>query len=372
MTINVRSNFPGGNAAGVHISARDGMPEIRFSPDPCGGAEALWFYLRLEEKDAQAPTDGKIRLTWTNIDNAYGGTAPAFCIPVTSSPGHTWMRMKQGEESRNEHGLRELSWLIPHPAPVTDIALCFPYGPDDLKANLDRARDFWQTAAIGITQGGRVMQRVYHDGGAGSHLPGVFALARQHAGETPGSWALDGFMRQWAQHKKGGYTVWTIPFADPDGVAWGWFGRENIPHDLGRAWGDLPSRHEAAIIQAELERWRQKCKPLLVLDLQATPVFDKDGVYAYADLENAEETKWCNVIKNVLKTDYAAEDFMRVDQRPSRNAGPTFVQWVRKTMGLPAISLHIPYAQANGQVLTQKNYREIGQRVMQAVIQRKG
>jgi hypothetical protein len=41
-------------------------------------------------------------------------------------------------------------------------------------------------------------------------------------------------------------------------------------------------------------------------------------------------------------------------------------------MGLPAISLHIPYAQANGQVLTQKNYREIGQRVMQAVIQRKG
>lgn len=372
MSLKVRSDFPGGNVAGVEISTRDGLPEVRFASDPCGGAEALWFYFRLEETDPKAATDGKIRLTWTMVDNVYGGEAPALCIPVTSSPGHTWMRLKQGEESRNDHGLRELSWLIPHPSPATDIALCFPYGPEDLKANLDRARDFWQTAPVGITQGGRVMQRVYHDGGAGHHLPGIFAIARQHAGETPGSWALDGFMRQWAQHKKGGYTVWTMPFADPDGVAWGWFGRENFPHDLGRAWGDLPARHEAAVIRAEVERWRQKCKPLLVLDLQATPVFEKDGVYAYADPDRAEEVKWCNVIKNALKTDYAATDFMRVDQRPSRSTAPTFVQWVRKRLEVPAISLHIPYAQACGQILTQKSYREIGQRLMQAMLQRKG
>lgn len=369
MALSITSNFPGGNVAGVDIVTRDGIPEVRFASDPCGGAGALWFYFRIEEAHPDPAKHTKIRLTWTMIDSVYGGRDSGICIPVTATPGHTWSRLKQGDENRNEHGLREISWLLPHPSPVTEVAFCFPYGAGELDNVLERARDFWRIAPLGISQGGRIMKRVYHDSGV-AHHPGVYIMARQHAGETPGSWVLDGFLRQWTLAKKGGYSIWTMPFADIDGATWGWFGRDHYPHALGRAWGDPPRRHEALVIQQDLLRWKASCKPLLVLDLQATGAFERDGVYAHADQQSAEETKWCNVIRNELKSDYAAAEFLRVDQDSSRSAGSTFIAWARQTLGVPAIRLLLPYTQTAAGVLTQKSYREIGQRLALAITRR--
>lgn len=371
MALKVVTHFPGGNASAIEIRSRDNLPEVRFASDPCGGAEALWFYFRIEEAAPDPAKHTKIRITWTMIDNLYGSDQSTLCIPVACSPGGTWMRLKQGEENRNEDGLRELSWQIPHPAPSTDIALCFPYGITELENALDRARDFWKTAAIGVSQGGRTIRRVYHSAGAGTNYPSVYIVARQHGGETPTSWVLDGLLRHWALNKKGGYSIWTIPIADIDGAEWGWYGRENIPHDLGRAWSDPPTRHEALAIRNDLLRWKSTGKPILVLDLQAADAFEKDGVYAIIG-ESADETKWGNVIQNELRAEYAARDFNRTKDRPSRSNGPTLSNWVRQHLNVPVVTLRVPYAQAAGNVLTQKSYREIGQRLAQAMLRRNG
>lgn len=369
MGLKITSNFPGGNIAGVDVGERDGIPEVRFASDPCGGAAALWFYFRIEESAPDPVKHTKIRLTWTMIDNIPGSQESTLCIPVATTPGHTWSRLKQGEEKRNEHGLIELSWQIPHPAPSTDVAFCFPYGLAELENAVERSRDFWKTAPIGISQGGRMIQRVYHTAGAGGNHPSVFVIARQHGGETPASWVLDGFLRHWALNKKGGYSVWVIPFVDIDGSEWGWYGRDQGPHDLDRAWNNPPTRHEALVIRNDILRWKALGKPILLLDLQATGAFDKAGVYATAS-ENADETKWCNVIKNELKADYAAPDFVRATTNAPAASGRSFCDWAREALGLPALSLHIPYAQIAGNVLTQKSYREIGQRLAQAIVRR--
>jgi hypothetical protein len=371
MSLSITAKFPGGNVTGVEVRTRDGLPEIRFASDPCGGAESLWFYFRIEESAPDPAKHTKIRITWTMMDSIYGGAGSPVCIPVTSSPGSTWMRLKQGEENRNEDGLRELSWQIPHPSPSTEIAFCFPYGPAELDNAIERSRDFWKIAPIGISQGGRTIKRVYHQGGAGGNYPAIFIVARQHGGETPASWVLDGLLRHLAASKKAGYTIWTVPLADIDGAEWGWYGRENIPHDLGHAWNDPPTRHEALVIGQDILRWKSAGKPLLVLDLQATAAFEKDGVYALS-CGGAEETKWCNVMKNELRDDYAAADFVRTADRPSRSSGNTLIQWARQIHNLPAISLHIPYAQCAGNILTQKSYREIGQRLALAIMRRNG
>jgi len=376
MSLKVSTRFPGGNAAGILITTRDGLPEIRFASDPCGGTEALWFYFRVEETAPDPATQTKIRITWTFIDHISGGHEPAFCVPVSASPGHTWSRLKQAEENRNEDGLRELSWWVPHPSPSTEVAFCFPYGPPDLENAIERSKAYWHTAHIGISQGGRPITRI-HNARADSSVShaGIYILARQHAGETPGSWVLDGFLRQWALNRKGGYVIRAIPFADVDGVEWGWYGRENIPYDLDRAWTDPPMRHEALVIRNDMLAWKSRCKPVLVLDLHAPGAFEKDGVYAYTAAEGptaADETKWCNVIRNELKTDYAAPEFQRTDRRPSRWTTPPFVGWARNHLGVPALSLHIPYGQCGGNLLTQKAYREIGQRLAQAILRRNG
>lgn len=374
MTLGVQAKFPGGNVAGVEIGQRDGIPEIRFAADPCGGAEAMWFYFRIDESTPDPARHTKLRLTWTMIDNVGGGTDSAVCVPATCIPGSTWSRLKQGEESRNADGLRELSWTIPHPAPSVEIAFCFPYGNAELDNLVEKTRDFWRSASVGISQGGRTIHRVYHQGTGAANQPGVFLLSRMHAGETPGSWVLDGFMRHWAASKKSGYCLWTIPFADPDGVEWGWYGRENIPHDLDRAFGNPPLRHESLVLQHELQRWKARCRPLLILDLHAPGAFERDGVYAYGSAApspgSAEEAKWANVIKNELRTEYAAADFLRQDSRPSRSSRPPFAAWARESLGVPVLSLQIPYGLIAGNPLSQKHYREIGQRIAQAVVKR--
>ena len=378
MTLKVSSRFPGGNAVDIHIGQHDGIPEVRFASDPCGGVEALWFYLKIEETQPDPAKHTKIRLVWNFIENMNGVVDAPTCVPVSMGPGPTWSRLKQGDETRTPDGRRQLSWVIPHPAPWMEIAFCFPYGPSELSATLERAKDYWQSAPIGVSQNGQPITRVSNSVGTpGGSQPGIYIVARQHAGETPGSWVLDGLLRYWSQARKGGYVIWAVPIVDVDGVSWGHYGRDGFPYDLDRAWGSPPARHETALIQNDLIRWKARCRPVLALDLHAPGACERDGVYAYASAETSaatapDETKWCNVIKTELQAEYAAPEFRRVDQRPHRLTTPSFTTHLRADLNIPALSIQIPYSHSGGTLLTQKHYREIGQRIGQALHRRGG
>ncbi len=374
MALKVSSRFPGGNAVDIQVGQHDGMPEVRFTSDPCGGTEALWFYLKIEESQPDPDKQQKIRVTWNYLENLHGVIDAPTCVPVVMGPGPTWSRLKQGDETRTPDGRRQLSWIIPHPAPSLEIAFCFPYGPSELSSLLDRTKDYWQNASIGVSQSGHAIQRLFNaPGSSGGNHPGIYILARQHAGETPGSWVLDGLIRYWSQARKGGYVIWTVPFVDIDGVMWGHFGRDGFPYDLDRAWCSPSPRHETSIIRNDILRWKSRCKPVLALDLHAPGACDREGVYAYAAAEgttSAEESKWCNVIKGELQAGYAATEFRRKDARPHRLPTPSFTDMMRNEFGIPALNIQIPYTHCGNDVLTQKSYREIGQRIGQALHKR--
>ena len=263
MSLKVTTRFPGGNAADIEIVAGGPVPEVRFASDPCGGPEAMWFHFRLEETAPDPATQTKVRLTWTYFDNVLGATESPDCIPVCLVPGQAWARLKRGEETRTPDGRRQLSWTIPHPAPTMEFAFCFPYVPADVDAALDRSKDYWQAAPIGLSQGGRRILRLHNvPGTPGGTQPGIYIVTRQHAGETPGSWVLDGFLRHWAQIRKGAYVIWAVPLADIDGVMGGHYGKDAFPYDLNRAWGVPPMRHETLAIRHDVERWKARCKPM--------------------------------------------------------------------------------------------------------------
>jgi len=378
MTLKVSSRFPGGNAVDIHIGQHEGIPEVQFASDPCGGSEALWFYLKIEESQPDPVKHTKIRLVWKYIENMNGVSDAPTCVPVCMGPGPTWSRLKQGDETRTPDGRRQLCWVIPHPASFVEIAFCFPYGQAELSATLDRAKDYWMTAGIGVSQNGHPITRVSNSVGspAGSQ-PGIYIVARQHAGETPGSWVLDGLLRYWSQVRKGGYVIWAVPFVDMDGIQWGHYGRDGFPYDLDCAWGTPPARHETSLIKQDIQRWKSRCRPVVALDLHAPGACDRDGVYAYASADPssttaAEENKWCNVIKSELLAEYAAPEFRRVDQRTCRLTTPSFTSFMRNELHVPALSIQIPYSHAGNNLLTQKNYREIGQRIGQALHRRNG
>jgi len=378
MSLKATTHFPGGNAADIEILAGGPIPEVRFASDPCGGPEVMWFQFRLDETTPDPASQTKIRLTWTYFDNVLGASESPDCIPVCLVPGQTWTRLKQGEETRTPDGRRQISWTIPHPAPSVTIAFCFPYGPADIDAVLDRSKDYWQTAPIGLSQGGRRILRLHNNPGSeGGTQPGIYIVARQHAGETPGSWVLDGFLRHWAQVRKGAYVIWAVPLVDIDGVVGGHYGKDGFPYDLNRAWGVPPMRHEALVIRHDVERWKARCRPMLALDLHAPGACERDGVYAYVSKAQtgpliAEETKWCNVLQNELQAEFAAPEFKRVITYPSRWETPNFAEYMRTEMGVPTLTLEIPYTHAAGNVLTPKSYREIGRRTALAILRRHG
>jgi len=378
MSLKVTTQFPGGNAADIEILVGGPIPEVRFASDPCGGTEVMWFHLRLEESTPDATTQTKVRLTWVYFDNVLGTAESPACLPVCLVAGQSWTRLKQGEETRTPDGRRQLSWSIPHPAPFAEIAFCFPYGQSDVDAILDRSKDYWQASPIGLSQGGRRLLRLHNAVGTpGGTQPGIYIVARQHAGETPGSWVLDGFLRHWAQIRKSAYVIWAVPFADIDGVVQGHYGKDAYPYDLNRAWGNPPMRHETLAIRRDVERWKARCRPILALDLHAPGACERDGVYAYVSKDPngplaAEETKWCNVLQHELQAEFAAPNFKRVANYPSRWETPSFAATMRDEMGVPALSLEVPYSHVAATVMTQKSYREIGRRIALAILHRHG
>lgn len=378
MSLKVNTNIPGGNAADIEILDDGICPEVCFASDPYESPEALWFCFRLVETENGPARPTKVRLTWKHFDTIRGNADSTACRPVFQPAGHAWSRLKQGEEKRTPDGRREISWLIPHPAPTTDVAFCFPYGETDVHSLLQRYPNYWQTASIGVSQGGRRMARLSNaDGTQDGRQPGFYVVARQHAGETPGSWVLDGLLQHLAQIRKAGYVVWAVPLVDVDGIVRGHYGKDHYPYDLDHAWGQPPMRHETLVIRQDVLRWKARCRPILALDLQAPGACEQDGVYAYVGNETnaplaGEETKWCNVMQNELQAEFAAPEFKRVANQPTRWNTPGFTTFLRSELGVPALRMDIPYAMAGGNLLTQKSYREIGRRLATGFLRRHG
>src|SRR5690606_24228363 len=100
-----------------------------------------------------------------------------------------------------------------------DFAYCYPYGATELDALLAESNGYWRRDTFGVSPQGRPMVRLCNDyGHKENQRPGLYLLARQHSGETPGSWMLDGFLRRVAELGDAAPLVWAAPLTNIDGV----------------------------------------------------------------------------------------------------------------------------------------------------------
>ena len=377
MALKVSTDFPYGNADAITVSTKGDMPEIRFSPASHGGAQALWFCFRIRETEPGAVSSTKVRIILEHFGNVFGAQSPADLVPVYRPGGQGWYRTSSGTALPQPDGQTSVSWLIPYPAPGMEVALCYPYGWPDVKALLSKSKGYWKADTIGQSQGGRPLIRVANDYGAsGGARHGLYLVARQHAGETPGSWVLDGLLQYLSRIRKDPFLTWALPLADADGVAHGHYGKDGFPCDLDCAWGSPPTRHEAHVYQHDIARWRERCQPLLGLDFHSPGACDTSGIHCYLpSSERAPEmhgaaTKWANVIAQELGAEYAAEDFKRTVSEPPRSETPTFTSYFSETLGICALTLVAPYAKIGSTTLAQKHYREAGERIALALMKR--
>ena len=385
--IRVHTYLAAGNAHVLQAQWKGAIFEVEFMPTPAGGPEAMWFCLRVEAGES-VPPDTVVRCLLHLPDTLLGGggDAESGFRPVYRTEQTDWTRVDAVEPTNRADGRPVIGWDMPGGEGAIDVALCYPYGEAELTALLtDTAL---RPDVIGVSERGRPLVRVSNSyGDREASRPGVYCVARQHAGETPGSWVLDGFLREIAAAGEGAPLVWAVPIVDPDGAAAGCYGKDRFPYDYNRAWGapgypeakhpergTHPMRYEVNCIQHDMRQWQTRCRPLLVVDFHAPAMFEADGLYCY--LRNVDDDgrgdaihrRWTDAVERALGPSLASERFVRTGSYASRWNTARVGDFVNETLGLPSLSFETPYACAGETILTRECYGQAGQRIAQAVI----
>jgi len=372
MSLKVSSRITYGNATAVNIIGDTDLPEIIFTVAPHGHAEALWFCFEVIETEPEKVTASRIKITLKYVRNLAGCNEIQELKPVYQPKGQQWFRMKSGHANIASDGQISASWTIPYPAPSTTIAFCYPYGRTELATMMQKSKGYWHQDSIGVSQHGRNIIRLSNNyGKTGGNQLGIYIIARQNAGETPGTWVLDGMLQQFSRNKKHNFIIWAIPLADIDQIIKGDYNKYSA-NNLINSWGDNPTRYETVLFQNDIKEWNQRCKPYLIIDLQSPGGSDTDGIYSllpdpeqFAEA-NKETVAWANVFKETLKSDYAADDFKRVTPTTNRMLS----DFARKEINCTAITLNIPYASCKKNIMQQKQYRDAGKRIADAILHR--
>lgn len=367
-----------GNLANPRLTEGTDTLEVGFMAHPHGGIETLWFCFRLER--LKAGPFKKVRIVLENLDTVLGGGRPDRICPVIKAPGGEWERLPPGQVRLLEDGRRHAVWDLPAPASSVDVAACYPYGMPEVRELVEDCGGFYRMDEIGISQEGRPIVRLSnHPGEEDGNRPGVYLIARQHSGETPGSWVLDGILRRFAEEGDGAPLIWCAPLANIDGVEEGDYGKDPFPHDLNRAWGRPPMRHEVLVLQKDARLWKKRCDPRIFLDVHAPGYSENAGFYAFGHPEESLEPaqvelqkRYCDAFEAALRH-RITEPFLRIASYPRRwdpkDGSPISAgSWFLREIGGMALSVECTYAFGGEKLYTPSDYREVGAEMAQVIL----
>ena len=376
MSLKILNRFPNANARILAVRTEQETPEIEFSSDPSGDRDALWFRFVVKEMDGgEEPPHDKLRLVLRFFNTLYGCDNPIHCRPVYQPRGKGWFRAGAGAEQRHDDGRSDVSWTIPYPAPSTEIAFCYPYGNEELDTLVRKSRGNWQDETIGLSSRGRPLRRLGNDhANLPGSAPGIYIVARAHAGETPGSWVLDGLLDRLSREKKLSARVRAVPLLSCDAIDRGAFRSGDLHLDPETTWTAPSPSRERSVVMNDMKGWAQMCKPQLVLNLRSPGGTDAEGVVAVlpdpdADAEVHGEAKaWANSIANIMSPDYAATECVRV--HPELHAQGTLMSFARTDLGACGLTFLVPYAQCSNTLMNQKQYRDVGRTIAKGLLDR--
>lgn len=362
------------NAGDVCIreSGKGSPPEVSFAAHPHGGPESLWFHFQIKLDVGE--TYSQVKLVLKHTDNMLGGGQPENMRPVVRYTNADWQRLGKGQVETLPDGRRQVWWMVGAPNPVLEVAYCYPYFLSDVVNLIQESGGVWHADTIGLSQAGRSLVRLSNGyGEIGSERPGLYLMARQHSSETPGSWVLDGFLREIATLEDQAPLVWCIPLANIDGVEQGDYGKDNFPYDLNRAWGEPPMRHETLVYQRDIQRWKQRCQPMLALDFHAPGACENPGIYCF--IPNPDEypeahervLRWTTAIRGHLE--HAAEVFERVANYASRWETPSLGKYIFANQKIDGFTFETPYAMVGEHVLTRQDYQRAGSQIALGVLE---
>lgn len=259
MAIELRADYE--NANGRLIAVEDG-PVVRFEAEARGNPRPLWFRFRL----TGLPRSTNVDLVLANADECLGGVrsfAPAR--PVYRDLAGRWRRCEQGAI---DEPAGEFRFTCPTGPGDIEVAFCHPYSVSDLRRWIDRLPPEVQREELCVSPGGLSVP-LLRIGDPARARRGIWAIARQHAAEAPGSWALQGLVEWLRPDIAPEIALNVVPMMDVDGVLRGDYGKSVWPHDFWEDWSGDSCRTAVAATRAAIDDWAERAPYDLLLDFHA-------------------------------------------------------------------------------------------------------
>ncbi|MFA6102154.1 MAG: M14 family zinc carboxypeptidase [Victivallaceae bacterium] len=370
------NKIPYGNGILVGIENKKNWLEVAVTPEALNAPESLWFCFRLKFKN-RPKTQNRLRLVIKYFYNSLGGLPAEKINPVTRIAKGDWQRLAAGKTVPLPDGRADAVWETNIIADSMDFAFCFPYGVPEMDEVVEKSKGYLKKDIIGISPEGRDIVRISNNyGDESAKKPGLYLVARQHSGETSGSWVLHGFLERLAESNTQNMTVWCLPLTNIDGVEKGYYGKDNFPTDINRAWGVPPMRYENLVFQRDIERWANRSQPLLALDFHSPGGSENEGVYCFLpknDKETSDKmsSEWSERFKKSIPSEFTSDQFGKVANYASRWESPSFsyYKFMNRFYKIPALSFEFPYSRSRERILEIKNYLEIGAAMADTVLE---
>jgi tetratricopeptide (TPR) repeat protein len=241
----IRSDYPGGN---VLVNGIDGLT-AEVAPD-LRTTRTDWFYWDFV---AEAAEPGRARFVFKGA--RIGNRGPA----VSLDDGRTWkwlgkenVSYSKGRENPEEY----FEFDFTEAGQRVRFAVGFPYVQSNLEEFLKKnaGNSNLTTSILTKSTKGRPVE-LLQIGQPGPEVTSVLVVARSHACEALASYVLEGFLAEALSDSPAGvefrkkYVLYAVPFLDKDGVEEGDQGKNRLPHDHNRDYGNTNIYPEIKAVQ---------------------------------------------------------------------------------------------------------------------------
>jgi murein tripeptide amidase MpaA len=271
------TDFESGAAENPH-QRWDGAVAFSIPHDP-GGKEYLWFYFKV-----MGAPDQTLDFVIENAEEAHQtGDRWEITRPVFSADGVHWERAREAHYIREfslQHplGQKVFRFRSPIAAETLYVAYCYPYTPQMLHEFLASVKERSDgVSSLGKTEEGReipVLQIGPKDLKYPENALEIWVICREHPGETPASYALEGMVEALLNHPAGKhladrYRCIFVPMLNLDGAVRGYYYRNAAGVNLARDWVDFKAAETRALKAAMAPSFSEK-KVKLVVNLHSS------------------------------------------------------------------------------------------------------
>lgn len=363
--VEVDSAFPGGNVAVPRLLSPG---HLQFAAAAHGSPRPLWFYFRV--RGAPGP---QLCCELMNAEDCLGPASGwSNARPVYSPDGKQWRRVERGDYHPARGSFR---FQVPVAGEAVWIAYCYPYTGADLERFLASLSSPPAVSELCRSESGRPVPYV-RLGNQDDPRRVIWILARQHAGESPASFTVEGLLecldratgpveallRETAFH--------VVPMVDVDSVEEGRFGKDHDPVDFNRDWGPTPVRPAIRALIAQIRASRVQARIALALDLHAPHHGDPACYFFAAAAEHPGRVSAADSRFLDLLAEEAPEGvgFRPTDHRVSPPPPGSARQFFSNEGAAQVLTIEMSYHQAqSGRYLEPDDYRAFGRALGPAI-----